>query len=267
MELGEKLRQARQEKGLSQRQLCGDTITRNMLSLIENGAAAPSLETLQFLASRLEKPIGYFLGEASVTSPNQAVIQEVRLCLEEGALTTALEQLRRYQAPDPVFDQEAALLEVLVCIGLAEEMISRNKKPYAEELLQRAKLAGEKTVYYTRELERRRLLALAQIMLVFLPADDLELLLRAEAALSQGDLLRAQQYLEAGEEKEAPHWQYLMGSVYQQRGAYEEAANCYRMAWDYAPMACCQRLEVCCREMGDYKQAYRYACLIREMNL
>ena len=34
MELGEKLLQARQEAGLSQRQLCGDVITRNMLSLI-----------------------------------------------------------------------------------------------------------------------------------------------------------------------------------------------------------------------------------------
>ena len=32
MSLGEKLRQARMESGLSQRQLCGDEITRNMLS-------------------------------------------------------------------------------------------------------------------------------------------------------------------------------------------------------------------------------------------
>ena len=37
MELGQKLRRARQELGLTQRQLCGDTITRNMLSLIESG--------------------------------------------------------------------------------------------------------------------------------------------------------------------------------------------------------------------------------------
>ena len=44
MELGEKLRQARMEAGLSQRQLCGDVITRNMLSQIENGAARPSME-------------------------------------------------------------------------------------------------------------------------------------------------------------------------------------------------------------------------------
>ena len=47
MELGEKLRQARLEAGLSQRQLCGEDITRNMLSQIEHGSAKPSMKTLQ----------------------------------------------------------------------------------------------------------------------------------------------------------------------------------------------------------------------------
>ena len=46
MTLGEKIRQARLEAGLSQRQLCGDTVTRNMLSQIENGSARPSMDTL-----------------------------------------------------------------------------------------------------------------------------------------------------------------------------------------------------------------------------
>ena len=39
--LGQRIRQARQEAGLSQRQLCGETITRNMLSQIESGKARP----------------------------------------------------------------------------------------------------------------------------------------------------------------------------------------------------------------------------------
>lgn len=41
MSLGERLRQARLEAGLSQRQLCGERITRNMLSQLESGAASP----------------------------------------------------------------------------------------------------------------------------------------------------------------------------------------------------------------------------------
>ena len=54
MTLGEKLKQARLDAGLSPRQLCGDVITRNMLSQIENGSARPSMATLSYLASRLE---------------------------------------------------------------------------------------------------------------------------------------------------------------------------------------------------------------------
>ena len=61
MELGQRLRQARQEAGLTQKALCGDEITRNMLSQIENGSARPSMETMRFLAQRLGKPVSWFL--------------------------------------------------------------------------------------------------------------------------------------------------------------------------------------------------------------
>ena len=61
MELGDKLRQARLDAGLTQRQLCGDRITRNMLSQIENGLARPSMQTLRYLAGQLKKPVSYFL--------------------------------------------------------------------------------------------------------------------------------------------------------------------------------------------------------------
>ena len=53
MELGQRIKQARLEAGLSQRQLCGETVTRNMLSQIENGTAKPSMGTLCFFAERL----------------------------------------------------------------------------------------------------------------------------------------------------------------------------------------------------------------------
>ena len=64
MDLGGKIKAARLEMGLSQRQLCGKFMTRNMLSMLENGAAKPSMETLRYLAGVLRKPVGYFLEEA-----------------------------------------------------------------------------------------------------------------------------------------------------------------------------------------------------------
>ena len=60
MDLGEKIKAARLGLGLSQRQLCGEAITRNMLSQIENGSAKPSMQTLRYLAERLGKSVSYF---------------------------------------------------------------------------------------------------------------------------------------------------------------------------------------------------------------
>lgn len=58
--LGEKIRQLRIQHGITQKDLAGDKITRNMLSLIESGAASPSVSTLLYIAERLETPAGYF---------------------------------------------------------------------------------------------------------------------------------------------------------------------------------------------------------------
>ena len=69
MELGKRIFQARLEAGMSQRQLCGDTVTRNMLSLIENGSAQPSMDTLRIFAQRLGKPMSFFLQLQCVKLP------------------------------------------------------------------------------------------------------------------------------------------------------------------------------------------------------
>ena len=75
MELGARIRQARLDAGLSQRQLCGDVITRNMLSQIENGSARPSMDTLKYLAQQLGTTISYFLDEQAISSPNVALME------------------------------------------------------------------------------------------------------------------------------------------------------------------------------------------------
>ena len=53
MTLGQKLKQTRLARGMTQSQVVGDRITRNMLSQIENDLASPSVGTLEYLASVL----------------------------------------------------------------------------------------------------------------------------------------------------------------------------------------------------------------------
>ncbi len=63
MNIGEKIRALRGAKMMTQSELAGSEITRNMLSRIENGAALPSLPTVMYLASRLGVPAGFLLAE------------------------------------------------------------------------------------------------------------------------------------------------------------------------------------------------------------
>lgn len=265
MELGQKLRSARLDAGLSQRQLCGDEITRNMLSQIENGSARPSMDTLRYLAGRLGKPISFFLEEEAVTSPNQPLMEQARQAFAAKEYTAAIKLLEQYRHPDPVFAWERSLLVALCCLALAEDAISRDHLPYAIELLDRAAESGGQTPYYSAELERQRLLLLAQLGETTLPADDRELLLRTEMALSQNNPHRAGQYLDATEDQSSRKWNFLRGQVYLSQEQYADAVSCFEAALDAYPKACCAYLEQCCRELDDYKGAYFYACKLREL--
>ena len=102
MELGQRIRQARLEAEMSQRQLCGDVITRNMLSQIENGSARPSMGTLQYIAEKLGKPIGYFLNEETPVPHNQQILLQAR----QASGIQVLNIQEEYQDPDPVVDPE-----------------------------------------------------------------------------------------------------------------------------------------------------------------
>lgn len=265
VELGQKLKQARLECGLSQRQLCGDVITRNMLSLIENGAASPSMDTLRYLSQQLGKPMSYFLDEDAVISANQPIMEQARSAFEREDYDAVLQHLSFYRVPDPVFDWEEALLRSLSLIYMAEQAISRGKGPYALELLERAGESGERTPYYTEDLERRRRLSLAQLIPTELPPDDLALMIRAEAALREKKPEEAARYLDATEVRSGSRWNYLRGRAYLEICAYPQAQACLETGWEWNPKSCAVLLEQCCREQEDFRGAYRYACLLREL--
>lgn len=220
MELGEKLKQARLAAGLSQRQLCGDEITRNMLSQIENGAAKPSMATLSYLAGRLGKSVGWFLDEEA--------------------------------------EEHSALIEAVTVLKQAEDAIADGRDIYASELLEKVNC---------EELLRRKLLLKARLpgsdladICRELPSLDEELHLRAKAALQQGDLERCEHLLEATEDHSSVEFAMIRGKVHLLRQEYREAAEHFHRAEEVYPAETAAKLEQCYRELGDFKQAYFYAC-------
>jgi transcriptional regulator with XRE-family HTH domain len=63
MQIGEKIKRLRTAKLMTQSELVGGEITRNMLSRIENGAAQPSMATIRYIAERLNVSAGFLLAD------------------------------------------------------------------------------------------------------------------------------------------------------------------------------------------------------------
>ena len=268
MELGQRIRQARLEQGLSQRQLCGEEITRNMLSQIENGSAKPSMDTLRYFATRLGKPVGWFLEEEAVISPNLEIMEKARSAWENGDYGQVAQLLEGYQAPDPVFDRERYLLGAL---SLIRQAATENRQVYAQRLLDQALQNGQKTSYFTPAMKREWVLQKARVqggntreLAKMLPEDDRELILRACAAMKGQEWKRAVCLLQATQRKNR-HWHLLRGQCAVAMGEYSQAAEHLVLAETEFPAQCIPALEICYRELGDYKLAYHYACKHREL--
>ena len=180
MTLGEKIKSARLEAGLSQRQLCGQTITRNMLSQIENGTANPSMATLQYLAGQLDKPVSWFLEERSLQSPNAEVMHRAREAYGVRNYELVWQLLQQYRGEDPLFQEEYAYLAALTALARAETLLSRGGAEEAAKLLEEL---NRGSIYYRQDMEqtRRRLLARAYPLL-------------EERYRQQGDFERAYHY-------------------------------------------------------------------------
>ncbi len=63
-QIGDRIRQARTDAGLSQAQLGAPHFTRAYVSAIELGKVRPAMKSLEFMAAKLGKPASYFLDDA-----------------------------------------------------------------------------------------------------------------------------------------------------------------------------------------------------------
>lgn len=237
MTMGQRIRQARIDAGLSQRELAGNEITRNMLSSLEHDNANPSVATLRYLSEQLDKPVSYFLGEGGES--------EAVAAFRDGNYRRCRELLQ---------GAEKEWLEPLTLLREAEQAFANGRIPYARELL--TKLEGKCSPLFCPGSERQAAILRAKCGLsAELPEDD-TLLLKSNAALADGRYDDAMRYLNAIDDRDA-HWHHLMGECAFRAGDYSAAKDHYHRCEDAIDVRA--RLEVCCRELGDYKMAYYYA--------
>lgn len=267
MELGQRIKEARLEAGLSQRQLCGEVCTRNMLSLIESGRAKPSMDTLRHFARQLGRPLSWFLEEEAAVSPNRSVMEKAEKALWDGDFSGGLEILGNYRGPDPAFDGARYALEIACLLELADGAVKQGKIPYARGLLERVARVGASTPY---PWDRQRWLLLRfaageepRNLAPALTGMSQRLQLLAAAAMAE-DPERAQRYLEAVDDR-SPQWYLSMGQTLLRKKDYAGAAQALQAAEAQLPTQCIGLLEVCYREMGNFELAYKYACKARDV--
>jgi tetratricopeptide (TPR) repeat protein len=95
--LGELLRKARTDAGLSQAQLGAPHFTRAYVSALELGKIRPAMSSLEFLAGRLGKAPSYFLDDAEQERKRAERALDVKAAAALLARPTAADALRRVE--------------------------------------------------------------------------------------------------------------------------------------------------------------------------
>jgi tetratricopeptide (TPR) repeat protein len=97
MTFGTRLRRLRQQLGLSQADLAGDSLSASAISLLETGRREPSLQTAEIVAQRLGCSVEYLRNGVERTSGIHAVLGLFRaeISMSSGDMVVARRQFRR----------------------------------------------------------------------------------------------------------------------------------------------------------------------------
>ena len=170
--LGERLKQARIEKKMTQKEVAGDFITRNMLSQIENGLATPSIKTIEHLAKTLNKPIAYFMetlvDESMLLNEiNIADIDEAFALFEERNYSecknSAEKIINSIDDNMPVNSRELFYLAWRSSAEIGMKLFSDKNYNDAKKLLEESFLYEQKTPYCDLNIKINVLLLLTKI--------------------------------------------------------------------------------------------------------
>ena len=140
--LGMKIKETRLEKKLTQKELAGDFITRNMLSQIENDIAVPSIRTMEYIAKRLNKPVGYFIDEVTEENELNSVTNELLRLYENGEYNEVIDAIKNLLNTNPKIYVKEIITNIYLNCCMKAGMMYKNKndfenaKNYFEKMLE-----------------------------------------------------------------------------------------------------------------------------------
>ena len=263
---------------MTQSQLAGSEITRNMLSRIENGAAQPSLDTLKYLAARLNVSAGYLIseGEDEKMYVKHNRTSEIKTAYLAGDLRICRDMCLNLS---DLADDEIQMILAEATLGIGEELFFNGELREACEYLDLAIEACASTVYNTDRIYAKAAMYFryaqqisAAISSNFIDENETPVY----ASFHDPFCAYIARFIALREQSEDTVLPPIgADTVF---GAHTEAMR-NMMAGDYqaayadlhkilisddpvpSPMmyfVFCD-LEICCREIGDFKGAYEYS--------
>ncbi len=148
--LGKKIKTLRLCRNMTQASLAGETITRNMLSQIENGVAQPSVSTIIELAKKLDTPVEYFFSENGELDDFKKLgaIAKIRKLYAAGDYAKCISRLDALG----VSDDETELIYAKSFFARGVDAYRKGALRSAVTYLESAIAHGERSVYVDAEL-------------------------------------------------------------------------------------------------------------------
>ncbi|MCQ2421364.1 MAG: helix-turn-helix domain-containing protein [Lachnospiraceae bacterium] len=152
-ELGKIIKSARLAKKMTQSEVVGSFITRNMLSQIESGVAVPSIKTLEYLSKKLDISIQMLSAQqkgGEVSAPTgYECITAAKEHYKGGRFEEAMQFLKPFLSDTSEFFDEACAIYTMSALSYASksDVDKQTACGYAREAL----LYSEKGFYACRE--------------------------------------------------------------------------------------------------------------------
>lgn len=281
MKIGEKIKKLRTDKLMTQSELVGTEITRNMLSRIENGIANPSLNTILYIAERLNVSPGFllageqderiYLKHEEINDIKKAFITEdFRICRDMC--------LRSENSTDD--EIQMILAECDLALAVEEFNVGRLRVAckYFDEALEHCGQTLYRTEYivavagiYFRYMRRLSTTISSNVI------DEAKVNIYPSLTDEFCRYVITMEHFDGGEEtkeifgseflqRESPFTLHQEAKHWMQRNNFEEAYQCLRaILLNERPIpqpvlyfVFCD-FEICCREIRDFKGAYEYS--------
>ena len=284
MNIGERIRELRISKLMTQADLAGDRITRNMLSCIENGSANPSLSTIVYIAGRLGVPAGFLLAEQGdeMAFRKMSNLSNIKKAYTTGDVQSC-RSLCLSGCPEP--DDEISLLLANCDMGIAIESFWSGKLRSSCRFFDEALSYAEKTIYSTDAIEAeirvffRYMERISHTLYSDLLDEEKNLSVKSNTILSQyldaldaldhGDTSITERLIEqlVDSDENSFFKTHLQVKLIIIAKNYKQAQKTLQQLLQDSNMplnkiqlyTVLEDLEICCRENEDYKNAYRYA--------